>query len=138
MLKKFALLLFFSISTGIVIASVLLVSNSIDYLQPKSSLLLGYSEFLEKVNESGVKQVILENDNLVRGVLCTGAEFTTYRPNDPHLIDDLLKNKVKIKAQPASTITTQWLVAVALSMWVPMILQIAILIFYFNRWRLGK
>ncbi|HYE35737.1 ATP-dependent metallopeptidase FtsH/Yme1/Tma family protein, partial [Methylocaldum sp.] len=60
---------------------------------------MSYSQFIAAVNEGQVKQVNIDGQ-MIRGMLGTGEKFTTYSPGDDHLVDDLLKNHVEIKAQP--------------------------------------
>ncbi|HYE37609.1 ATP-dependent metallopeptidase FtsH/Yme1/Tma family protein, partial [Methylocaldum sp.] len=58
-----------------------------------------YSRFISDVQEGQVKYVTIDGQ-MIRGMLGTGEKFTTYSPGDDHLVDDLLKNHVEIKAQP--------------------------------------
>lgn len=93
-----------------------------------------YSEFVTAVQEGQVKQVTIEGP-LIRGTLTNGDKFTTYSPpEDPKLIDDLLKNHVEIKAQPPES---QSLLMQIFISWFPMLLLIAVWIFFMRQMQGG-
>ena len=50
---------------------------------------IGYSEFIAQVKSGQVENVVIQN-HTVKGKLASGESFTTYAPDDPKLIDDLL------------------------------------------------
>jgi cell division protease FtsH len=134
MLKKVAFLFVFAAVTGIVMAALLFALQN--PLGQKSNVAqLSYSQFIQAVNEGGVKQVELDSGNLVIGSFHNGGRFATYRPADPHLIDDLLKRNVEISAKPESYFTLEWLLAVFISIWVPMMMQTFILVLRFKQVR---
>lgn len=93
-----------------------------------------YSEFVTAVQEGQVKQVIIEGP-LIRGMLSNGEKFSTYSPpEDPKLVDDLLKNHVEIKAQPPES---QSLLMQIFISWFPMLLLIAVWIFFMRQMQGG-
>jgi cell division protease FtsH len=95
---------------------------------------MSYSQFIGAVKEGQVKQVNIEGP-LIRGMLGTGEKFTTYSPpEDPHLIDDLLENHVEIKAQPPES---QSLLMQIFISWFPMLLLIAVWIFFMRQMQGG-
>ena len=95
---------------------------------------MSYSQFLASVKEGQIKQVTMEG-SLIRGMLGTGEKFTTYTPpDDPHLIDDLLENHVEIKAQPPES---QSLLMQIFISWFPMLLLIAVWIFFMRQMQGG-
>jgi cell division protease FtsH len=95
---------------------------------------MSYSQFIGAVKEGQVKQVNIEG-SLIRGLLGTGEKFTTYSPpEDPHLIDDLLENHVEIKAQPPES---QSLLMQIFISWFPMLLLIAVWIFFMRQMQGG-
>jgi len=64
---------------------------------------LSYSEFLSNVRNGLITQVHIESSlsgNKVTGKGADGAEFRTFGPPDPKLVDDLVENKVEITAEP--------------------------------------
>jgi cell division protease FtsH len=95
---------------------------------------MSYSQFIGAVKEGQVKQVNIEG-SLIRGMLGTGEKFTTYSPpEDPHLVDDLLENHVEIKAQPPES---QSLLMQIFISWFPMLLLIAVWIFFMRQMQGG-
>lgn len=95
---------------------------------------MSYSQFISAVKEGQVKQVNIEG-SLIRGMLGTGEKFTTYTPpEDPHLIDDLLEHHVEIKAQPPES---QSLLMQIFISWFPMLLLIAVWIFFMRQMQGG-
>jgi cell division protease FtsH len=95
---------------------------------------MSYSQFISAVKEGQIKQVNIEGP-MIHGVLGTGEKFTTYTPpDDPHLIDDLLENHVEIKAQPPES---QSLLMQIFISWFPMLLLIAVWIFFMRQMQGG-
>ncbi|WP_434150100.1 ATP-dependent zinc metalloprotease FtsH [Methylocaldum gracile subsp. desertum] len=92
-----------------------------------------YSRFISDVQEGQVKQVTIDGQ-MIRGMLGTGEKFTTYSPGDDHLVDDLLKNHVEIKAQPPES---QSLLMQIFISWFPMLLLIAVWIFFMRQMQGG-
>ena len=61
---------------------------------------MSYSEFLGKVKDSGVQNVMIRGQ-VITGVTQSGEKFQTYAPiNDPKMIDDLVSNNVTIQVEP--------------------------------------
>lgn len=58
-----------------------------------------YSDFIDGVKTGQVSDVVI-NESRIRGTLVDGTPFTTYAPQDPGLIGDLLNNGVNIEAHP--------------------------------------
>ena len=94
---------------------------------------MSYSQFIAAVNEGQVKQVNIDGP-VIRGMLSSGEKFTTYSPEDPHLVDDLLKNHVEIKAQPPEQ---QSLLMQIFISWFPMLLLIGVWIFFMRQMQGG-
>jgi len=68
--------------------------------QPKE---LPYSDFLSSVRNGEVTEVHIQSTpsgNDIKGRYADGREFSTFGPDDPKLVDDLLDNNVKITAEP--------------------------------------
>jgi ATP-dependent Zn protease len=63
-----------------------------------------------------------------------GEKFTSYAPNDPHLVDDLLANGVEIKAQAADQ--ESMLMQIFIS-WFPMLLLIGVWVFFMRQMQGG-
>ena len=98
-----------------------------------------FSEFLTEVENGRVVQVEIQGNN-VNGVFSNGQKFSTYVPNDPNLIEKLSERGVSISASPLEEKMPS-LLGVLLS-WFPMLLLIAVWIFYetnarWKRWSNG-
>jgi cell division protease FtsH len=94
---------------------------------------MSYSQFIAAVNGGQVQQVNVDGP-LIRGVLGTGEKFTTYSPGDPHLVDDLLKYGVEIKAQPPESQSILMQIFIS---WFPMLLLIAVWVFFMRQMQGG-
>ena len=51
-----------------------------------------FSEFLNEVENGRVVQVDIQGNN-IKGVMSNGEKFTTYSPNDPNLIEKLIRQR---------------------------------------------
>tara|TARA_Y100001970_G_scaffold113513_1_gene141555 strand:- start:9519 stop:11426 length:1908 start_codon:yes stop_codon:yes gene_type:complete len=94
-----------------------------------------FSEFLTEVENGRVVQVEIQGNN-VNGILSNGQKFTTYVPNDPNLIEKLSERGVSISASPIEEKMPS-LLGVLLS-WFPMLLLIAVWIFFMRQMQGGK
>ncbi len=92
-----------------------------------------YSQFIATVNDGQVKQVTIEGQT-IRGILNTGDKFTSFSPDDPHLVDDLLKNHVELKAMPPEQ--PSLLMQILIS-WFPMLLFIGVWVFFIRQMQGG-
>ncbi len=117
----------------VVIAVVLMsvFNNFGNRKTPDSSM--SYSQFVTAVNEGQVRQVTIDGPT-IRGVLASGEKFSTYSPDDPHMVDDLLKNHVEIRAQAPEQ---QSLLMQIFISWFPMLLLIAVWIFFMRQMQGG-
>jgi len=94
-----------------------------------------FSEFLSEVDNGGVIKVDIQGNN-IRGVLANGNTFSTYSPNYPNLIEKLSEKGVSISAAPLEDKMPS-LFGVLLS-WFPMLLLIAVWIFFMRQMQGGK
>ncbi len=94
---------------------------------------LDYSDFFQLVKQGQVQKVIIEG-RTIRGSRKDGTLFHTYSPGDPELVNDLLKQQVKIEAQPPER--QSLLVQIFIS-WFPMLLLFGILIFFMRQMQGG-
>lgn len=94
---------------------------------------MSYSNFVAQVTQGNVKRVSIEG-RTINGELKDGDRFTTFSPNDPHLVDDLLRNNVDLNVLPpeAPSLFMQLLIS-----WFPMLLMIGIWIFAMRRMQGG-
>ena len=94
-----------------------------------------FSEFLTEVDNGGVVKVDIQG-NKIRGILANGSSFSTYSPNYPNLIEKLSSKGVSISAAPLEDKMPS-LFGVLLS-WFPMLLLIAVWIFFMRQMQGGK
>ena len=94
-----------------------------------------FSEFLKEVDNGGVVKVDIQGNN-IRGLLANGNSFSTYSPNYPNLIEKLSSKGVSISAAPLEDKMPS-LFGVLLS-WFPMLLLIAVWIFFMRQMQGGK
>ena len=94
-----------------------------------------FSEFLKEVENGRVVQVQIQGNN-IEGILSDGKNFKTYSPNDPNLIQRLTERGVSISAAPLDEKMPS-LFGVLLS-WFPMLLLIAVWIFFMRQMQGGK
>ena len=101
----------------------------------RSSNQVIFSEFLESVEQGEVLKVEIQGNN-INGVYANGKSFKTYSPNDPNLIEKLSEKGVSISAAPIEEKMPS-LFGVLLS-WFPMLLLIAVWIFFMRQMQGGK
>ncbi len=94
-----------------------------------------FSEFLTEVENGRVVKVEIQGNN-INGIFSNGQKFTTYVPNDPNLIEKLSERGVSISASPLEEKMPS-LLGVLLS-WFPMLLLIAVWIFFMRQMQGGK
>jgi len=118
----------------VVIAVVLMsVFNNFSPRNKYSDSALSYSQFIDAVKLGQIQSVEI-GDEQVKGKLQTGERFTTYTPNDPHMVDDLLENGVDIKARPPEE---QSFLAQIFISWFPMLLLIGVWVFFMRQMQGG-
>jgi cell division protease FtsH len=101
--------------------------------RPSSAKQIQYSEFIADVRNGLVNKVLIEGRS-IHGETTTGERFTTYNPGDDKLVDDLLANGVTIDAQPPEQ---QGLLMQVFISWFPMLLLIAVWIFFMRQMQGG-
>ena len=94
-----------------------------------------FSEFLSEVDNGRVVKVEIQGKNII-GVLSNGEQFNTYAPDDPKLIEKLSERGVSISASPIEEKMPS-LLGILLS-WFPMLLLIAVWIFFMRQMQGGK
>ncbi len=119
----------------VVIAVVLMsVFNSFGPT-PTTSTEMRYSEFLAEVNQGRIAEVNIDGQK-VTGLTNAGERFTTYSPETDNsaMIGELLRNGVEIKGEPPQQ---QSLLMQVFISWFPMLLLIAIWIFFLRQMQGG-
>ena len=94
---------------------------------------ISYSDFLDKVESDQVVGVIIKGSR-VRGNLVSGETFQTYIPKDAQLVPLLRQKHVKIKVEPEEE--SPWYMTILIS-WFPMILLIAVWVFFMRQVQVG-
>ena len=94
-----------------------------------------FSDFLSSVENGEILKVKIQGNN-IKGVYSNGNSFSTYSPNDPNLIEKLSDKGVSISAAPIEDKMPS-LLGVLLS-WFPMLLLIAVWIFFMRQMQGGK
>jgi cell division protease FtsH len=109
------------------------------FKNPQSSVKGGnqiiFSDFLTSVEKGEVLKVDIQGNN-IKGVYSNGNLFSTYSPNDPNLIEKLSDKGVSISAAPLEEKMPS-LFGILLS-WFPMLLLIAVWIFFMRQMQGGK
>jgi cell division protease FtsH len=92
-----------------------------------------YSQFLADVKAGQIERVLIEG-RTIQAFTQTGEKLVTYSPGDPGLVGDLLDNGVGILARPQEQ---QGLLMQIFISWFPMLLLIAVWIFFMRQMQGG-
>ena len=95
---------------------------------------MSYSQFLSEVENKNVRSVTLSG-NQISGQLNNGQTFQTYSPGDPQIVERLHSQGVGIQARPTEEDVPS-LLGVLVS-WFPMLLLIAVWIFFMRQMQSG-
>ena len=101
--------------------------------RPNAAKPMEYSAFISAVKEGAVAKVEIMG-RTIHGITAAGERFTTYSPDDPGLIADLLNNGVIIDAKPPEQ---QGLLMQVFISWFPMLLLIAVWVFFMRQMQGG-
>ena len=91
-------------NVGFYLLIILIAISVIDYFSTRSTTKqeINYTDFLQQVDAKNVSKVVIV-DNIIKGTLADGTEFTTITPNtpngDPNLVKSLQDKGVAIKAE---------------------------------------
>lgn len=97
--------------------------------QRSGSVSIGYSDFIERVNEGKVEEVLIRG-NHVSGLLQGSTHFTTYTPYDPTLAAKLIDKKIKVRAAPYEE---DFPFLHVLLSFLPLIILIGLMVFYMRQ-----
>ncbi len=102
--------------------------------QPQTSQLkLSYTDFLMRVDEGEVIQVKIQGQK-ISGVMVGDKRFVTYNPDDPTLVQNLIKKKIEVIAEPEED--APWYMTLFIS-WFPMLLLVGVWIFFMRQMQGG-
>ncbi|HSR01389.1 MAG TPA: ATP-dependent zinc metalloprotease FtsH, partial [Methylophilaceae bacterium] len=99
----------------------------------KASGQIVYSQFMENVKAGKVAKVQIDG-RVIRGTTIDNKTFSTYAPNDLWMVSDLLKYNVEVEAKAEEQ--RSLLLEIFMS-WFPMILLIAVWIFFMRQMQGG-
>jgi len=117
-----------------VVIAVVLISVFNNFSPPQiAAQQLPYSEFIQKVKHGDVREVLIDG-RTIQGTTQSGEKFTTYSPGDPGLVGDLLENRVTIQARPQEQQSVLMQIFIS---WFPMLLLIAVWIFFMRQMQGG-
>ncbi len=117
---------------GIILFSLVLLNMF--YQQPGKVDELTYSQFLQKVQDNQIKEVLIQGNKLT-GKLSNDAPFTSYAPSDDKLVERLsAKPGVTIKAAPPDD--SPWYI-IFLTTWAPILLLVVFWVFFMRQMQSG-
>jgi len=119
-----------------VIIAIVLVSvfNNFQPKQGSADEQLSYSDFIQKVKVGEINSATIQ-DQTISGKLQSGKTFTTYMPTlDDHLLPTLLDKGVNVKGEPPAQ---ESLLTHIFISWFPMILLIAVWVFFMRQMQGG-
>lgn len=117
---------------ALVLLAVLVVFNILSQ-QPVRMQEFTFSEFLDKVNQGQVAEVLIQGQKIT-GKLSDSTAFSSYAPADSQITETLLSRGVPIKASPPDE--SPWYI-IFLTSWAPMILLILVWVFFMRQMQGG-
>lgn len=94
---------------------------------------VSYSDVMSMVERGEVTSVVIRGEE-ISGQFMDGRKFKSYAPNDPNMVKTLQEKGVQISAEPLED--SPWYMTVFIS-WFPMILLIAVWIFFMRQMQSG-
>jgi len=95
-----------------------------------------YSEFLSAVDSGNVSDATIAGNRIYGTMRDGGSSFTTYAPSDPTLVERLEKKDIKFRARPSDEDVPS--IMGMLLNWFPMLLLIAVWIFFMRQMQSGS
>ncbi len=95
---------------------------------------ISYTEFIDNVTKNDVKSVVIKQNQITGELISSGTQFETYAPDDSNLVPLLREHKVEIYAKPPET--TPFYMQLLMS-WLPLIILVAIWIFFMRQMQGG-
>ncbi len=118
------------------IASLLALTfffNIVRSTGPGTAQAVSFSQFVAEVEAGNVRDVMIAGQS-VEGHFSNGSPFRTYAPDDSGLVPLLHNKGVEITASPENTGTSFWGILIS---WFPMLLLIAVWIFFMRQMQGG-
>ncbi|MFN3622882.1 MAG: ATP-dependent metallopeptidase FtsH/Yme1/Tma family protein, partial [Hyphomicrobium sp.] len=95
-----------------------------------------YSEFLSAVDSGNISEATIAGNRIYGTMRDGGTSFSTYAPADPTLVERLEKKDVKFRARPSDEDVPS--IMGMLLNWFPMLLLIAVWIFFMRQMQSGS
>ncbi|MFP4391958.1 MAG: ATP-dependent zinc metalloprotease FtsH [Desulfohalobiaceae bacterium] len=95
---------------------------------------IDYSRFLSLVEQGNVLSVQIEGQKITGTLVEQDRKFITYAPEDPNLVSKLLDQGIQVEAKPKEE--SPWYLTMLIS-WFPMLLLIAVWIFFMRQMQGG-
>ncbi len=122
-----------NLTLWLVISLILILLFQIFKKETTQTGQLSYSQFLNMVEGGDVVQVTIQGDK-ISGITNQGRAFKTFAPKDLELIKILRDRNIEITAKPEES--SPWYMTILVS-WFPMILLIAVWIFFMRQMQVG-
>lgn len=100
------------------------------YTRPPKDEIKSYTEFMNMVDEEQIKEVKLKG-NMLYGETSERKNIKVTLPNDPQLIQNLLKKKVNVKVEDPDQ--SSWLISLFSSILLPLIIFIALWVLFIKQ-----
>ncbi len=97
---------------------------------------ISYSEFLSAVDSGNVSDATIAGNRIYGTMRDGGTSFSTYAPQDPTLVERLEKKDIKFRARPSDEDVPS--IMGMLLNWFPMLLLIAVWIFFMRQMQSGS
>ena len=123
-----------NIAIWLLVALVLItVFNQFNVQRSGAESQIVYSQFIDEVKQRSVTRVSIDG-HVLHGTTNDGRHFTTYAPNDPWMVSDLLKYGVVVEAKPPEEPSLLMNIFVS---WFPMLLLIGVWVFFMRQMQGG-
>jgi len=122
-----------NLALWIIIVIITLIFYNILNQQQHAESDINYTQFLNMVDKEAVKDVIIEENELIVTDI-NGRDYKLFYPNDPELIKMMREKGVSINVKPPAS--SPWYLSL-LASWFPMIFLIGIWIFFMRQMQGG-
>jgi cell division protease FtsH len=122
-----------NLTLWLVISLMMILLFQIFKKETRTTGQLSYSQFLNMVEQGDVSNVTIQGDN-ISFATNQGQSFKTFAPKDLELIKILRTRGIEITAKPDEA--TPWYMTILVS-WFPMLLLIAVWIFFMRQMQVG-
>jgi cell division protease FtsH len=125
--------LYKNIAMWLIIFATFVLMYSLLTSKPTAPDKVIFSDFVQALENGEVAEVTIQGENII-GKFKDGKSFRTFAPQDPEIVTKLREKGVKITVEPSAD-TPGW--GAILISWFPMILLIALWIFFMRQMQAG-